>query len=175
MTEKALVVTDFSEKDIQRMIERQKKARREMVDFGSPYHKSAAFLDRWVQTNFKTSGGKVGGWKPFAHGGRVGLGDPRPPGATDFKIVAPWGVLDGWKDSSAKLLQDTGTLRHSFIPFASKKNAGIGSDLIYSKTHDQGRGNIPQRRILPEKKEILPDIMKIFESHVRLSIKEVKK
>ena len=61
----------------------------------------------WVQKNFKGEGKAVGGWAPFKAGGRWRKG---------------FGL-----DTSAKLLQDTGALRASFLPFASKTDAGIGS------------------------------------------------
>lgn len=108
----------------------------------------ATFLDTWVQRNFKTEGGKVGGWAPFAAGGRwrrgVGL------------------------DTSAKLEQDTGRLSHSFLPFWSKQNAGIGSDLDYAKKQNDGdpANGLPARRMLPKKKEVMPDVKKITENRL---------
>lgn len=111
-----------------------------------PHKKIAVFLDQWVQQNFRSEGGKVGGWEPFAVGGRS---------------------IGGVIDSTAKLLQDTGALRISHIPFASKRNAGIGSDLPYAKTHEKGLGHVPQRRTLPKINEVRGDIKQIFNQHVK--------
>lgn len=110
----------------------------------TPMAKASIFLDRWVQSNFKTEGGKVGGWEPFALGGR----------ATKSGI-----------DATATLLQDTGRLRASFAPFHSNKDAGIGSDLAYSELHHKGLG-VPERRLLPEKNDVLLDVRRIMRNHV---------
>lgn len=116
-----------------------------------PNARISVFLDRWVQKNFKGEGENVGGWKPFKAGGR-------------------W-IRGKGLDTSAKLLQDTGRLRASFIPFATALNAGIGSDLSYSKPHDEGLDGLPMRRMLPKKAEVKEDIRKIYDGHVRESIK----
>jgi len=128
----------------------QTKRAKKISNMETPFKKVAIFLDRWVQVNFKTEGGKVGKWKPLALGGRF---------------------YGGGFDSNAKLLQDTGRLRASFLPFASKNNAGIGSKLPYSKKHEEGLDGLPQRRILPVKNEVIKDVTKIMEKHVKDSLK----
>jgi len=104
------------------------------------------WLMRWLNNNFKTEGGKVHGWLPFKHGGRITAG----------------GI-----DKNAKLLQDTGRLRSSFSPFSSRREAGIGSDLSYSITHELGlpRKNIPARRMLPlaSDKSVERGIIRIYD------------
>lgn len=125
--------------------ERLDKRRIEMAKIETPLSRAATFLDRWVQVNFRTEGGNVGGWLPFARGGRL----------------LPNGSIDG----SAKLLQDTGRLRASFLPFASKKDAGIVSDLPYAPIHHEGQG-VPERRMLPKAREVVKDITKILEEFV---------
>lgn len=120
------------------------RRRKELTDFSIPFKKAAIFLDKWVEQNFKTEGGKVGGWKPFAHGGRV----------TEKGI-----------DENAKLLQDTRRLRMSYLPFANKKTAGIGSDVSYSVKHEKGLDGTPQRRMLPKKREVIDDVRKIMNNH----------
>lgn len=130
-----------------------------MKDMRGPFSKIAVTLDRWVQSNIKTEGGKYGGWKPFKAGGRyTGSGNNRR--------------LDG----SAKLLRDTGRLASSFIPFSEKNDAGIGTDLPYAKAHDEGMGHIPQRKILPEDSnvEIKLKSRMIIDSHVNKVCKGFK-
>lgn len=105
------------------------------------------FLDRWVQKNFQSQGGNVGGWKPLARGGRW---------------VKGYGI-----DPSAKVLQDTGRLRSSFIPWATNTNAGIGSNLPYSAKHEYGEDGLPVRRMLPKRKEVIPQIRKIYVNFVK--------
>ena len=129
-------------KKVQRELDR---ARRELANLETPNRQAAAFLDRWVQRNFKTEGQLVGGWKPFARGGRRG-------------------------DTTAKLLQDTGRLRLSFLPFADRRTAGVGSRLPYSVVHQRGLRGVPQRRVLPEAREVREDLRKIYGHHVRVSV-----
>lgn len=130
---------------VEELKKRHERKLSELKDMKKAYAKVASYLDRWVQTNFKTEGGKVGGWIPFALGGR-------------------W-VKGKGLDTSAKLLQDTGRLKASFLPFSFKNNAGIGSNVEYSKKHEEGDG-VPERRILPVKKEVINDTKKILDSEV---------
>lgn len=119
-----------------------------------PFRQCAVFLDRWVQQNFKEDGGKVGGWEPLAAGGRwVGRKGAR------------------WFDGSAKVLRDTGRLKNSFLPYANKNNAGIRNDVPYAAKHEFGQDGLPVRRMLPKKREIMPDIMDIFNRYVKKSMK----
>jgi len=112
----------------------------------APYKKVAVFLDRWVQKNFSKEGdiAQRGGWKSFS--------------SSNLRLL---------KDPKAKLLQDKGRLRSSFIPFSSLFNAGIGSKLHYAKKHQEGEGALPPRPMLPEKKQVWPDIKKILNLHTR--------
>ncbi len=112
------------------------------------------WLMRWLNQNFKSEGGKVHGWLPFKHGGRV----------TSSGI-----------DKHAKLLQDTGRLRASFSPFYGRAVAGIGSDLSYSITHELGlpHKNIPARRMLPlaSDKAVERGIIRIYDRWIRRILK----
>jgi len=131
-------------------------------DTDNAFKKISIFLDTWVQRNFKSQGGKVGGWEKFKHGGRIndkGVG-------SEIRLPTPWGVIDAWVDKSAKLLQDSGRLKISFLPFSSRDNAGVGSDLPYSEAHDEGIG-VPQRRILPVSSEVMGGSEKILKSHIK--------
>lgn len=119
-------------------------------ELATPMKRASIYLDRWVQQNFKTEGGNVGGWQPFAFGGRL--------------------IPGGGLDTSAKLLQDTGRLRASFTPYHSKKDAGIFSELDYSEKHHEGIG-IPQRRLLPLDAEVKDDVRAIIEGHIAKALK----
>lgn len=119
----------------------------ELKDLSTPMKQAAIFLDRWVQQNFKTEGGNVGGWKKLQAGGRY---------------VPGFGF-----DPAAKILQDTSRLRASFLPFHSKKNAGIGSDLPYSEAHEEGSERLPKRRMLPKQAEIRSDVRKIIDNYIK--------
>lgn len=129
-----------------------KVARDNLSTIDSAMAKVSIMLDRWVQKNFRTEGGNVGGWRPFKIGGRwITRGNKR--------------VFD----SDAKLLQDTGRLRASFQPFATKHQAGIGSALDYSEKHEMGIG-VPVRRMLPEKRDVDKQVTKLIETHVTKGI-----
>lgn len=138
------------------------KRRRELKDMRTPHRQAAVFLDRWVQKNFQVEGGNVGGWPPFALGGRL--------------------MPDGTIDASAKLLQDTGRLRLSFLPFATKKSAGIGSVIPYSARHQAGEPvrNLPARPMIPEEgkpgfEQVRKGLFKIYDRriHVLTTVKPV--
>jgi phage gpG-like protein len=109
---------------------------------------------RWINDNFKTEGGKVGRWKKFRYGGRF---------------------RKGKLDTSAKLLQDTGRLRASFDSKPNKKGVTIGSDLEYSKYHEEGvpKKRLPQRRMLPDGKdrEVSNAIIKIYDHAIERALK----
>ncbi len=112
-----------------------KRRFKEIGDLRGPNKRAATFLDRWVQINFRTEGGKVGGWFPIEH-------------------------------REGRILQDTGRLRNSFLPFADAKRAGIGSRLPYSKKHERG-DKVHKRRMLPKSREVRGDLTDIYEGHVK--------
>jgi phage gpG-like protein len=142
---------------IERAERRMRQLQKQIPDLTIPHKKISIFLDQWVLRNFQTEGRNVGGWANFKAGGRRRKG--------------------GGIDTTAKLLQDTGVLRRSFVPFSSKKSAGIGSDLFYSKPHQEGERsrNLPQRRMIPNKtkdRKIIVDVAKIYESHLSKSLRD---
>lgn len=137
---------------IQGLKDHTEKARKAMLDASPAMRAASVFLDSWVQKNFKTEGGNVGGWEPFAHGGRL-----KPPASGEGR----WTF-----DRTAKLLQDTGSLRASFVPFATKDNAGIGSNLSYADDHHKGQG-VAERRLLPKKSEVRKPLRDILEAYVQ--------
>lgn len=138
----------------------------------------SVMLDQWVKRNFQTQGGNIGGWVPFAYGGRLAPKEPGKRGGVYAKRggkrpPAANAKSDGrWINTSAMMLQDTGALRMSTLPFATAAEAGVGSFLPYAKTHQEGEG-VPQRRILPEREEVLPQAVEIFERWVRVRVNEI--
>lgn len=138
-------------------------ARAGLKSDGVAMRQVAVFLDQWVQKNFTGKGEKVGGWAPFTYGGRL---------TTKRKSNAQ--SIDGKRyiNGVASLLQDTGALRHSFLPFVRQGTAGIGSDLPYSKPHDEGTKDLPQRRLLPKKAEVQVDVKLILDNFVFMQIRK---
>lgn len=138
------VIVDVGNPSLEELKQRHNERTKELQDTSIPYKKVTTYLDSWVQKNFKQQGALVGGWIPFKAGGRV---------------------RNGKVDTSAQLLMDTGRLRASFLPFVTKSTAGIGSDLPYSKAHNEGEG-APKRRILPVDGEVKKQITDILEGRV---------
>lgn len=136
--------------DLVKEVEQRKKA---LQNLKVPLAKGAVFLDRWVQTNIRTEGGHVGGWTPFALGGRL--------------------AEDGGIDATAKLLRDTGRLAASFLPFHDDDDAGVQTDLDYAIDHHEGNG-VPIRRLLPAKVEVRDDLRKIMRGHVATALSKNK-
>lgn len=127
-------------KDVKKKVQRAK----DDMEKSHPAMKMiAVFLDQWVQRNFRSQGKNAhsSGWKPLKAGGR-------------WKGRGPTRRLD----TSAKILQATGRLRMSFTPFSSEDNAGIGSELSYSKPHEEGLGHLPQRRMLPTQRQVRQEV-----------------
>lgn len=132
----------------------------------------AIMLDRWVLVNFRSQGGHVGGWQPFAV---YCIGGPRSP-YRKRKICGRGRIVGKGRrrrlDKRAKLLQDTGRLRASFKLFYSARDAGIGSALEYSEPHEKGEGPLPKRRMLPNSREITRDITRIYNKHIKQALRK---
>src|SRR5512144_2346004 len=69
----------------------------------------------WINRNFQTSGGMVGGWKPLSPN-----------------------TLAQRRSGTGKPLMDTGRLRASFIPRWTSAQASVGSNLQYAVYHEKG-------------------------------------
>ena len=110
---------------------------------------ASVWLHRWVNENFKSAGGKVGGWAPYKYGGRVG----------------PKGKIN----TSAQLLQDTGDLRKSFNHFWTRNSFGIGSWIPYAEFHEFGTPYLPIRRMLPsgDDPEVVTKTIKIYDAYIK--------
>ena len=179
-----------AEVDLKELQEKHKDRKEKVSDFSPAMKKASIYLDSWVQRNFKSDGGNVGGWKPLSdvtlllrkwekQGVKIG---GATVGQAAFLLNASSAIAaTGLAGSdlvgnlpSARPLKKTGRLRVSFFPWATKKNAGIGSDLPYSEYHQKGTKGIPQRRMLPEADEVREDITKILEDHVSVSIDDKK-
>ena len=170
-----MVVKVTNTQSIDAIQKKYKEAGKQIPNLIPAHKKVAIYLDQWVQKNFKSEGGNLddGKWKAFKYGGRaipdMFFNEDNPP-AGGYEFVQILGApFDGqyWIDKSAKLLQDTGRLKFSFLPFANKDNAGIGSNLLYSKAHNDGFKKIPQRRMLPNENEVHGRIHTILESHAK--------
>ena len=144
----------IDQRSVTRALNKIAQMKKDVKNLKVPHKRISVFLDRWVQQNFDTEGDKVGGWEPFARGGR-------------------W-IRGKGIDTKAKLLQDTGRLKKSFDPFFNNKDAGIGSDLRYAEMHHKGnRGtNLPARRLIPNKREVTRSVNKIYDDWIKETIRK---
>ena len=148
-----------------------------------PYKRALAILDRWVQENFKTEGGKVGGWAPLAvstfYGGIKG------------KHVTRTGISAEMKRHilNRKILQQKGFLKRNWKHIVTLDEcalvstaAGGKNNYLYGSVHNTGTNKagrnkktvIPQRRILPKDEEIWPKLMKCFDEHIAEALTKAK-
>lgn len=156
----------FDTKQIDALKVRAKEARELLKQDGVVMRQIAVFLDRWVQKNFQSLGGNIGGWEAYKYGGRL---------TTKKKSNAV--SIDGhhYVNGSAKLLQDSGALRLSFLPFTQLGNAGIGSDLPYSIFHEEGTKYLPQRRMLMVEDEVVGDVKEILDGWIMITVRKMLK
>lgn len=108
------------------------------------YKRASVWLHKWVIENFETEGEKVGKWAPFS-----------PVTLAIIERADPGRM-------PAKLLQKSGALRQSFVPFANSRNAGVGSALPYAEAHHEGAGRLPERRLLPRKSEVIKPLREVL-------------
>ena len=74
----------------------------------------------------------------------------------------------------ARILQDTGTLKRSFVMGATSNLVRIGTPIIYAPPHQEGEGNIPKRPMIPSEKRGLEIAIKTANGYIKESIKKVK-
>ena len=90
------------------------------------------------------------------------------PDGTKWKPLSPARVkqrLKRHKSGSMKILQDTGELRRSVQYEAKQTYVRIGSNLIYARTHQFGRGKIPARPFLgvtPNERQHINDMFRAY-------------
>jgi phage gpG-like protein len=68
----------------------------------------------------------------------------------------------GKKKRGDKILQDTGTLKNSIAAVSNNRGAEVGTNIIYAKAHQFGKGRIPQRTFLFLSKEAQNRILDRF-------------
>lgn len=119
----------------------------------------AVQLRNIVMNNFKTESNSGIKWARLKAGGR-------------------WRTFSGAKgrkrslDTSARILQDTGNLRNSFIELYTKDLTGVGAraaaGVNYAIVHEKGsqKKNIPARPMLPTAKQVSDTALRIYSYEV---------
>lgn len=112
----------------------------------------AADLYEFVMRNFQTEGGltEAGAWEPLA------------PSTED------WKERHGYR----MILQNTGTLRNSFMPFHDATLAGVGARALVgaaddrppdiAEVHEFGLGHVPARPMLPTQAQANAIAMRVY-------------
>jgi len=115
--------------------------------------KAVAYLDKWIQDNFKSQGSKSskGKWAELS----------------DVTLM-----MRRKEGKGAKILEDIGNLKGRWKHLYTHSQAAIQSGLPYALVHDQGnprnrmfgkaKAPIPQRKITPEKEQVWPNVKKIY-------------
>lgn len=120
-----------------------------------------------VMKNFSTQSNDGNKWAPFKLGGRY---------VSSKKVKKKKGEKRGkgrFLDTSAKLLQDTGNLRQSFLGLYSKDVAGVGAKasagVNYAIVHEQGspKNKLPARPMLPTAKQLEQEFINVYNSQIR--------
>jgi phage gpG-like protein len=136
---------------------------------GNVFHQSTIILDRWVQKNFQSEGQMAysgQGWKPLAESTKAGrLGQRRVKEAAKAKGKPV-------KTATIKILQQSGWLRNRWKHFWNDKYAIIQSGVDYGIYHDSDapRKKLPQRKITPTEKQIMPELLKLFGKFIKTSL-----
>lgn len=138
------------------------KAKSRMGSAEPSFKRSVAVIDGWIQRNFRTEGGKVGGWAPLADSTierRLKKNEKR----SKKKKSTQTGKI--------MILQDDGDLREHWKHTWGKDHAAVVSAVEYGIFHETGTKKMPQRRILPTLEEIWPSIEKLFDEHIRRALR----
>lgn len=110
-------------------------------------HNAVTLVDKWIQQNFQSEGGKVGGWEPLS----------------PLTIKARRG-------SRARILQDRGWLKSRWDLIADARQAKIVSKTSYGYFHDKGKG-VPKRQIIPTVRQIQPELQKLYNHFIGKALK----
>lgn len=81
------------------------------------------------------------------------------------------------QDGKVAILQDTGALRQSFMPFSNNDLAGVGSvssreHSKLSEIHEEGLGNVPARPMLPSEGRAIAEAIKIYDHYIGRAIRQ---
>jgi len=129
---------------------------KKLKDRRKVYGRAVVIIDRWIQKNFQQEGKLAmggGGWKSLA---AATIEQRRKGKKSRF---------------GTKILQDRGWLRDKWKKTWTARYGAVQSKMDYSEGHHKGLGHLPERRILPTEKQMMPELTKVFEHFVSVSIK----
>jgi len=141
----------ISGKSIQEVNRRLDRFQAAMEDTTQPNRQASIAMYGWLIRNYDREGALIGGWAP----------------------LHPKTVAEKKELGKERMLVRSGALRQSYVPFYTKENAGVGSELIYSKPHQEGNParNLPARPMLPSREVVLDIGIRVYGDYVRRQVK----
>lgn len=143
-------MVNFDVTGLKSLIKYAASRKKKLSDQRSTHAKAVVAIDAWIQKNFQQEGGLVlpgQGWQKLA---------PQ--------------TIARRRQKSSRILQDTGHLKSRWKKQWTNKRGLIQSGVPYSVFHEEGTKHIPQRKILPEEKQIMPTLIKIYGKFVRTTL-----
>lgn len=124
------------------------KRRDKLANFRRVNAKAVVITEKWIQQNFQKEGAMAqeGGWKKLA------------PATIAMRRLG-----------SKKILQDTGRLKNEWKKQWTSKYGLIQASMPYAIKHHEGLG-VPRRSIIPTEPQIMPELLKVYGTHVRTSL-----
>lgn len=94
-----------------------------------------------------------------------------------WKTLSPNTILrrrKGKGAGTARILQDTGKLKGSFAMKVGRDEVRVGSNVDYAPFHEEGKGKIPQRKMLPSDERALELAVDTTENLIEEEIKKAR-
>ena len=112
-------------------------------DSSEPLVKSRIWMYKDILEHFEKETGPEGKWQPL-----------KPS------------TIKRRRKGSARILQDTGRLRMSISGYSDNKRAVVGTNLMYARMHQEGKGRVPARPYLWISDNIQDRIFKQFKLYI---------
>jgi len=114
-------------------------------------HKAASIvMHNFVIRNIDSGGELVGGWAPLAEST----------------------IREKKRIGKSKPMIRSGALRNSFTPFDTDQGGGVRSELFYVPFQNFGTRKIPARRLIPNERETLKEVLPIYAAFVKRAAKK---
>lgn len=141
-----MITATISGRSIQEITQRLDRFQAAMEDTTQPNRQASIAMYGWLIRNYDREGAAIGGWEP----------------------LSPRTIAEKKKLGKEKMLVRSGAMRQSFVPFYTKDNAGVGSELSYSKAHEDGNPsrNLPARPMLPPREVVLDIGIRVYGQYV---------
>lgn len=141
-----MISATITGKSIQEVTRRLDRFQAAMEDTTPANRQASIAMYGWLIRNYDREGAAIGGWAP----------------------LHPRTIAEKKKLGKERMLVRSGAMRQSFLPFHTKDNAGVGSELSYAKAHEDGNPskNLPARPILPPRDIVLDIGIRVYGQYV---------